>query len=111
MAVSRLISVSNKHTWRIKVEYSNLMLLLANDGLTPVVSLCRETFVACKANVATNELEVVLHHQIYANPYDYGDHHYTVNLKINRKQYEIFRDWKSCPLHEYANPAQIIVER
>ncbi|EGR1690038.1 hypothetical protein CGJ00_22455 [Vibrio parahaemolyticus] len=87
------------------------MILVASDGLTPVASLCRETFVACEANTATNELTVVLHHQININPYDYGDHVYKVNLNLNRKHYETFRYWEPCPLHEYANPARIIVQR
>ncbi|HDM8242908.1 TPA: hypothetical protein P0E24_001979 [Vibrio campbellii] len=93
------------------MKHSYTMILVASDGLTPVASLCRETFVACEANTMTNKLTVVLHHQINMNQYDYGDHVYTVNLDLNRKQYEIFRDWEPCPLHEHANPAEIIVQR
>ena len=95
------------------MEYSNLMALIARTGhtITPVVTLCRETFVACNAHIETNELTVILHHQINANPYEYGDHVYKVCLDLNRKQFETFRHWKPCPLNKYANPGQILVTR
>lgn len=93
------------------MEYTNLMVLVANDGATPVTTLCRETFVACRVNVTTNELNVILHHQINANPCDYGDHVYKVDLDLNLKLYQSFRHWEPCPLHEFANTAHILIQR
>lgn len=93
------------------MEYTGLMILVASDGHTPIASLCKETYVACVVDTVSNKLKVILHHQINVNPRDYGDHVYTVDLNLNRRQYEAFRNWIPCPLHEYANLAHILVER
>ena len=87
------------------------MTLVESDGVTVVMTLCKETYVACGVDRINNKLKVILHHQINANPYNYGDHTYIVDLDKNEKQFNVFKHWAPCPLNEYTNVSFILVNR
>ena len=80
---------------------TGIITLVSDNGIDPVVTLSKETYVTSKINRENNKLTVILHHRVNNTPF-YRDHKYTVNLEMNVKQYNIFCHWSPCPIHENA---------
>ena len=86
--------------------------ILITKERTPSIRVNKNNYVTCSIVPTNNKkLKVILHHQTEPNSNLYADHTYIVDLEINRKQYEDFRNRNPCPINESAILSKIIVKR